>query len=335
MKPESEIATNVRSFISSKSKLYTQDKADTFWEEDEIQEEKQVDTNPKRKATEADQERKGEKKRLKKKQKIEDMLSSVKKDISGEENEVQEDEQVDTKPKHKSKGLRSTRSKRRLKKKLKIQEKLRSVKKDTFWNKDEVLEEKQVNTNLKLQATEADQEPKRKKKRLKKQKIEARFSSIKKDIFRDEDEVQEEKQVDTMPKRKATEADQERKREKRRLKKQQLIEARLRSVQKDTAVAKAEAINYLHLWNSSRELWHFKKKQQHWLLKKAFDTDSISDSDFEILLEYILELKGVAKSRLMEESEKILKLHEEKDENSDSISIDPAFDRARSIMQMI
>ncbi|GFW52694.1 uncharacterized protein TNCV_2392741 [Trichonephila clavipes] len=309
MNPESKIATNVRSLILSKLKLHTRYKADTFRDKDEIQEEKQVDTKPKRKVTEADQERKGEKKRLKKQQKIEDMLSSVKKDISRDEDEVQEDEQVDTKSKDTAiKGVRSRKRKRRLKKKLKIQEKLRMVKKDTFWG-----EEKQVNTKPKLEATEADQEPKREKKQ-----IEARFSSITKDIFRDEDEVQEEKQVDTKPKRKATEADQERKREKRRLKKQQLIEARLRSVPKDTAVAKAEAINYLHQWNSSRELWHFKKKQQYWLLKNAFDTDSISDSDFEILLEYITELKGAAKSRLTEESEKIIKLHDEKVENSDS-----------------
>ncbi|GFQ97780.1 uncharacterized protein TNCT_538441 [Trichonephila clavata] len=339
MKPASQIATDVRSLILSKSKVYTQNKTDTFMDEDEIQEERQVDTNPKRKATEADQERKGEKKRLKKQEKIEAMLSSVKKDILRDEDEVQEEKvQVDTQPKHKAtEAVQGSRRRlRRLKKKLKIEAKLRSVKKGTFMDEDEIQEEKQVDTKIKHKATEVDQERKRKKGRVKKQQIiEARLSSIKKDIFRDEDEVQEEKPVDTMPKRKATEADQERKREKRRLKKKLLIEARLRSVQKDTAVAKTEAIDYLHQWNSSREFWHFKKKQQYWLLKNAFDTNSISDSDFEILLEYIVELKGAAKSRLSEESEKIIKLHEEKVEDSDSASIDPAFDRARSIMQII
>ncbi|KAG8178623.1 hypothetical protein JTE90_016285 [Oedothorax gibbosus] len=134
--------------------------------------------------------------------------------------------------------------------------------------------------------------------------------------------------------RKATEQDKEKKREKRRLKKQKKKEAREKSQKKDDEVAKTEAVAYLRLWNDSRETWCFKKKLQFWLLNNAFDTDSISDEDFEILLNYIADLKGIAKTRLMEDSEKKIKAHEEK---GDSISdADTAvFERARSILQIL
>ncbi|GFU33561.1 uncharacterized protein NPIL_226011 [Nephila pilipes] len=151
----------------------------------------------------------------------------------------------------------------------------------------------------------------------------------------DTDSHEEEIQKSTKPLRKATEADKARKREKMRLKRQMKREAKLRSRKKDPEIAQAAAINYLRLWNSSRESWSFKKKQQYWLLNNAFDTDCISDSDFEILLNYIMELKGLAKSRLIEKSEKIIELQEEKIQNSARNSSGSAFERARSILQIL
>ncbi|GBL99364.1 hypothetical protein AVEN_206780-1 [Araneus ventricosus] len=142
---------------------------------------------------------------------------------------------------------------------------------------------------------------------------------------------------DTKNVQKVSEAEKERKREKMRLKKQKKREARTKTLKKDTDETKNAAINYLHEWNSSRESWCFKKKQQCWLLKNVFDTDSISDSDFEILLNYIIELKGAAKSRLIEECEKVVKLQEEKLEQSasDEDVANTTFERARSLLQIL
>ncbi|GIY58703.1 uncharacterized protein CEXT_36831 [Caerostris extrusa] len=169
---------------------------------------------------------------------------------------------------------------------------------------------------------------------LEKAKIYARQVS---DSTSDEDESKS----DTKILRKATEADKERKREKMRLKKQKKREARAKSLKKDDDEAKTTAISYLHLWNSSRELWSFKKKQQCWLIKNVFNTQNISDSDFEILLLYLVDLQGGAKSRLIEECEKIMKLQEEKIENSacdvegDDDSDSATFERARSVLQIL
>lgn len=76
--------------------------------------------------------------------------------------------------------------------------------------------------------------------------------------------------------RKATEADKERKRAKMRLKKQKKREAREKSKKKDLSDAKKHAVNYLHMWNSAKDMWSFKKKQQCWLLNNLFDVNSVS-----------------------------------------------------------
>lgn len=76
--------------------------------------------------------------------------------------------------------------------------------------------------------------------------------------------------------RKATEADKEKKREKRRAKKQRIRDARKKSVKKDDEVAKTDAVAYLKMWSTNREAWCFKKKLQCWLLNNAFSTDNVS-----------------------------------------------------------
>ncbi|KAF8793646.1 uncharacterized protein C7orf50 homolog [Argiope bruennichi] len=167
---------------------------------------------------------------------------------------------------------------------------------------------------------------------LAKAKIYARNKPESKAAAADDDSEDDSKNV-----QKVSEAEKERKREKMRLKKQKKKEARTKSLKKDTDEAKNAAINYLHEWNSSRESWSFKKKQQCWLLKNLFNTDNISDSDFEILLNYIMDLKGAAKSRLIEECEKVVKLQEEKLENStgDNEASSTTFERARSVLQIL
>ncbi|XP_042906861.1 cholesin isoform X2 [Parasteatoda tepidariorum] len=129
-------------------------------------------------------------------------------------------------------------------------------------------------------------------------------------------------------------AEKERKKEKMRLKKQRKKEAREKSVKKDVSEARKLAIDYLHSWNSSRETWTFKKNLQTWLLKNIFSTEDnnkeqggnaifvkimmvikmIEEKDFEILLNYVIDLKGQARSRLSDECENVIKSFEEKTE---------------------
>ncbi|XP_035217224.1 uncharacterized protein C7orf50 homolog [Stegodyphus dumicola] len=135
--------------------------------------------------------------------------------------------------------------------------------------------------------------------------------------------------------RKATEADKERKREKARLKRQRKKEARAKSIKKDVSEAKKLALNYLHEWNTSRNTWSFKKKQQFWLLSNIFNINTISENDFEILLLYITDLKGGAKSRLNDIAENILKDYEEKSKNSMGEADFTVFERARRVLQVL
>ena len=84
--------------------------------------------------------------------------------------------------------------------------------------------------------------------------------------------------------RKASDADKERKREKMRLKRLKKQEARERSKKKDSSESKKLAINYLHVWNSARDMWSFKKKQQYWLLNNLYDASNVSYSNQHFFL---------------------------------------------------
>ncbi|XP_015929049.1 cholesin isoform X3 [Parasteatoda tepidariorum] len=130
-------------------------------------------------------------------------------------------------------------------------------------------------------------------------------------------------------------AEKERKKEKMRLKKQRKKEAREKSVKKDVSEARKLAIDYLHSWNSSRETWTFKKNLQTWLLKNIFSTEDIEEKDFEILLNYVIDLKGQARSRLSDECENVIKSFEEKTEEDMSDEDLVKFERARNMLQIL
>lgn len=97
-------------------------------------------------------------------------------------------------------------------------------------------------------------------------------------IAEDSSDEEEKKEL-----RKATEADKERKRAKMRLKRQKKREAREKSKKKDLSDAKKQAINYLHLWNSAKDMWSFKKKQQYWLLNNLYDVNCVSGIDLKLV----------------------------------------------------
>ncbi|XP_013782013.1 uncharacterized protein C7orf50 homolog [Limulus polyphemus] len=139
-------------------------------------------------------------------------------------------------------------------------------------------------------------------------------------------------------KRKATEADKERKREKSRLKRQKKKEQKAKKHSEETgAKAKENALLYLKLWHTDRHNWSFKKIQQIWLLKNLYQTEQISDDEFEILLEYLVGLKGAARERLVEEAEKLIRTWEIQLQTENPGSDDERIglnDRARSFTDL-
>lgn len=59
-------------------------------------------------------------------------------------------------------------------------------------------------------------------------------------------------------------------------------------------------LEYLRLWKSSRDSWKFNKNHQAHLISHAFDPALLPASDIDIFYEYICDLKGYARTRLLE-----------------------------------
>lgn len=70
------------------------------------------------------------------------------------------------------------------------------------------------------------------------------------------------------------------------------------------------AIEYLRNWKNAREEWSFQKVRQIWVLRNWKDADKMSDDDFEILLEYVVALKGGSRVKTLEEAKKVVENYE-------------------------
>mmetsp|Transcript_9404 Transcript_9404/g.11601 ORF Transcript_9404/g.11601 Transcript_9404/m.11601 type:complete len:164 (+) Transcript_9404:71-562(+) len=69
----------------------------------------------------------------------------------------------------------------------------------------------------------------------------------------------------------------------------------------------SEALLYLSAWanrENTPNTWKFKKNIQTWLIHHMYDADKISKSSFEIMLEYLKDLKGGTRSRVSEDATK-------------------------------
>ncbi|KAI7871184.1 hypothetical protein BDF14DRAFT_1764175 [Spinellus fusiger] len=68
---------------------------------------------------------------------------------------------------------------------------------------------------------------------------------------------------------------------------------------------KEEALAYLHLFSTDRASWKFRKVQQIWLLQHLYDTEEIEDKDFDLVVNYIKDMQGMARKNLLVEAQKI------------------------------
>lgn len=64
-------------------------------------------------------------------------------------------------------------------------------------------------------------------------------------------------------------------------------------------------LEYLRLWKTSRDAWKFNKNHQAHLISHAFDSSLVPAADIDTFYEYIGELKGYARTRLLETAKKM------------------------------
>ncbi|KNE71225.1 hypothetical protein AMAG_15880 [Allomyces macrogynus ATCC 38327] len=65
-------------------------------------------------------------------------------------------------------------------------------------------------------------------------------------------------------------------------------------------------VAYLHEWKANRTAWRFSKNKQVWLLKHLYTRNKIPDSAFAIAVEYLEDLRGVARTRAFDEAKRIV-----------------------------
>ncbi|CAO3640654.1 unnamed protein product [Cunninghamella blakesleeana] len=66
-----------------------------------------------------------------------------------------------------------------------------------------------------------------------------------------------------------------------------------------------DALHYLETFINNRSQWKFGKLQQSWLLQHIYNTDAISGDNFDKLLVYIKDIKGLARDKTLKEAETI------------------------------
>ncbi|EWZ90272.1 hypothetical protein NW765_001084 [Fusarium oxysporum] len=65
------------------------------------------------------------------------------------------------------------------------------------------------------------------------------------------------------------------------------------------------ALEYLRLWKTARDSWKFNKNHQSNLIKHVFDAYGIPASDIETFYDYIQDLKGFVRMRLLENAREV------------------------------
>lgn len=140
---------------------------------------------------------------------------------------------------------------------------------------------------------------------------------------------------DKSTKRKATEEDLKRKREKNRLKKLRKRQQKRGLIPPDEeGQGQKLAMNYLKLWHEHRDIWKFQKGRQIWLLKHMYNKEKMLDSDFEILLQYLATMKGSARDRTLQQAESLIKKYDEDESKTDGKDTQ-LYTRAREVVQLL
>eukprot|EP00656_Telonema_subtile_P004442 TRINITY_DN12021_c0_g1_i1.p1 TRINITY_DN12021_c0_g1~~TRINITY_DN12021_c0_g1_i1.p1 ORF type:complete len:188 (+),score=39.62 TRINITY_DN12021_c0_g1_i1:195-758(+) len=97
----------------------------------------------------------------------------------------------------------------------------------------------------------------------------------------------------------------------------------------EPSTACREAIAYLQAFGYDG--WKFKKVRQTWLLQHIYDKTQLEDKHFPMLLKYLAGLKGVSRTKTLEEAQAIVKTHEE-DEDGPVAKEDSKHERAMQIV---
>jgi hypothetical protein len=84
----------------------------------------------------------------------------------------------------------------------------------------------------------------------------------------------------------------------------------------------SEAAQYLSSWKhrNAGGAWKFNKNTQSWLLRHLYQTELVSKTTFQLLLEYLTDLKGQMRTRTMEDAKRRAlryKEYEKEKESSD------------------
>jgi len=111
-----------------------------------------------------------------------------------------------------------------------------------------------------------------------------------------------------------------------------------------------DSLAYLHNWKNNRSEWKFQKKRQTWLLKHMYDTKTVSDDDFNVLLEYMTPLQGLSRTLTLQQAEGYATVHdsnasdseESEDESQEEKSKEKKgwmsatqLDRVRQVIQLL
>jgi len=173
-----------------------------------------------------------------------------------------------------------------------------------------------------------------KRKRSDHKELEERILEKAKHYVKEKDvEEESDDDDDKSDKRKATDEHLKVKREKNRLKKLRKRQVKRGEVELPTGQGKELALQYLKLWRDYNDIWKFQKIRQNWLLKHMYETKKISDSDFEILLQYLASMQGAARDRTLQEAEDRIKKYDDAS-NTDGKDAQ-IYGRARRIVQLL
>lgn len=96
------------------------------------------------------------------------------------------------------------------------------------------------------------------------------------------------------------------------------------------------AIKYLRMWKSARSSWTFQKVRQVWLLRNWRDRLKMNDEDFIIFLNYIVDLKGLSRTKTCDEAKAVRDEYESSETyGADDELKQKLYDRAGRIIEIL
>ncbi|XP_064477596.1 uncharacterized protein DDB_G0284459-like [Ornithodoros turicata] len=98
---------------------------------------------------------------------------------------------------------------------------------------------------------------------------------------------------------------------------------------KERVASKEPSLLYLHAFGTP--VWKFCKKKQYWLIENAFDEDSLGEDDFQLFLQYIENMRGVARQELQVLANNLVNRYSSSKDGASA----KQYERARSVIQML